>query len=207
MKTDQKIKPYAFAAQYNKSFKVEIDLKQGMCVDGIVKGKEFKYFFRFTRPVPVKKGDVFKAAKNGIILNGKLVPRNIIPPKGKTISKVGWVAKRLRVAIFPDRDRLYDHKAKKFLNKWGKPYWTACDLRSYQVGCGDTLIEALRDLIEHCVITNDLAEYEKKKHGAVIRDRHTLLAKDEIEEMEGQARRKGIILDGVEVPEKCDWRK
>lgn len=207
MKTDQKIKPYSFVARYNKPFKVEIDLKQGMCVDGIAKGRELEYFFRFTRPVPVKKGDVFKAAKNGIILNGKIVPRNIIPPKGRTICNVCWVAKRLCVAIFPERDRLYDYKAKKFLNTWGKPYWTACDLRSYQVGCGDTLIEALRNLIESCVLANQLAEHEKKKRGAVIRGRHALLTKDEIKEMECKARKKGIIIDGVEVPEKCDWIK
>jgi hypothetical protein len=204
MQTDQKVKPWAFTAQYNKPFKVRIDLKRGMCVNGIVKGREFEYFLRFTRPVPVKKGDVFKAAKNGIILNGKLVPRNIIQPKGKTVPKISWIAKRLRVAIFPERDRTYDHKKKKFLNKWGAPYWVAYDLRSYQLGCGETVVEAMRNLLEMCVIVNQEAERAKRK-GGVIRDHRSLLTKDEIEEMEQKARKKGIILDGVEVPAKCDW--
>jgi hypothetical protein len=202
MKKDQKIKPYVFYAR-QKPFLIEIDLKQGMVVKGISKGD---YLFRFTRPVPVKEGDVIKGAKHGLMLNGTLVPRRIIQPKGKVTPKVAWVAKRLRVAIFPDRDRLYDHKKKKFLNKWGTPYWTACDVRSYQIGCADTMVEALRDLIESCVMTNLLAEDERKKNPKVIRWR-CLLTKDEVEEMECKARRKGIILDGVEVPSKCDWLK
>jgi hypothetical protein len=101
---------------------------------------------------------------------------------------------------------MYDHKKKKFLNKWGKPYWVACDVRSYQIGCADTLVEALHELIESCVATNRLAEEEREKYKKVIRWR-CLLTKNEVEEMEGKARRKGIILDGVEVPSKCDWIK
>jgi hypothetical protein len=202
MKTDQKIKPYEFWAT-RKPFLVEIDLKQGMAVKGIWKDD---YLFRFTKPVSVKKGDVIKEAKDGLMLNGTFVPRRIIPPKGKTTPKVAWVAKQLRVAIFPERDRLYNHKNKKFLNKWGKPYWVACDVRSYQIGCADTLVEALRDLIESCVETNKLAEEEKAKYKKVIRWR-CLLTKTEVKEMERKARRKGIILDGVEVPAKCDWLK
>ena len=202
MKKDQKIKPYVFYAR-QKPFLIEIDLKQGMVVKGISKGD---YLFRFTVPVPVKKGDVIKGAKNGLILNGTLVPRRIIPPKGKRPLRIQWVAKKLRVAIFPDRDRLYDHKKKKFLNKWGKPYWVACDVRSYQIGCADTSVDALRQLIESCVVTNEFAEEERAKKNKVIRDR-MLLPKNEADEMESKARRNGIILDGVEVPAKCDWLK
>jgi hypothetical protein len=202
MKTDKRIEPYVFYAR-NKPFKIEIDLNQGMTVKGIARDD---YLFRFTVPVPVKKGDVIKAAKTGLILNGALVPRRIIQPKEKVTPKVAWVSKRLRVAIFPERDRLYNHKKKKFLNKWGKPYWVACDVRSYQIGCADTLVEALRDLIESCVCTNKLAEEERAKYKKVIRWR-CLLTAPEVEEMESKARRKGIILDGVEVPAKCNWRK
>jgi hypothetical protein len=200
MKKDQKIKPYEFYAR-SKPFRIEIDLKQGMVVKGNSTGD---YLFRFTVPVPVKEGDLIKAAKSGLMLNGTLVPRRIIPPKGKITPRVAWVAKQLRVVIFPDRDRMYDHKKKKFLNKWGKPYWVACDVRSYQIGCADTLVEALHELIESCVATNRLAEEEREKYKKVIRWR-CLLTKNEVEEMEGKARRKGIILDGVEVPAKCDW--
>ena len=202
MKADQKIKPFTFCAT-RKPFRVEIDLKQGMAVTGIVRGD---YFFRFTRPVPVKNGDVFKEAESGLVLNGTFVPRRIIPPKGKTPIRIAWVAKRLRVAIFPERDRLWDYKKKKSLNKWGKPYWVACDVRSYQVGTGDTVIDALQCLLESCAMENLMAEEEIAKKNEVIRWR-CLLPKNEAEEMECKARKKGIILDGVEVPAKCDWLK
>ena len=113
--------------------------------------------------------------------------------------KVSWVANRLRVAVFQDRDRIWNRKTKKPTKRFGKPYWTACDLRSYHIGCADTVVEAVKRLIEQCQVTNLGAEEEKAKGHGVTRWR-CLLEPKEVKEMEAKAKKTGFILDGVKVP-------
>lgn len=202
------MKPFTFSAD-KKPFKVQIDLKQGMVVTGIVKGD---YYWRFTKPVPVKEGDVFKAAPGhglvvrgdvfktapfrGVILNGKIVERNFISPKGRMGRNIGWVAKRLRVVVF--RDRIWRPGAKNH-GKVTDSSWVAVDVRSYHVGQGPTSHEAIQSLLYTCSATNFLAEEDRKRGRQVVRGR-CLLPKAEVKEMEDKARKHGVILDGVEVP-------
>jgi len=191
------LKPFEFVAQ-DKPFRVVPDFKRGAVVTGYTTGREHEYFFRFTRPVPVKRGDVFRAAPGrGLVLNGTLIERTIRPPKGKTPILISWVAKKLRVAVFQERDPIWNPGGKNH-GKPGKPHWTACDVRSYHVGCADSPVEAIRNLLEQCSVTNLIAEEERAKGRRVVRWR-CLLPKKEASEMEARARKNGLILDGVEV--------
>lgn len=185
-------KPFSFTAS-GKPFTVQLDTP--CVVSGYTEGNKYASFYR---PIPVKKGDTFKSVPGGILLNGAFLKRSSRPLKEITW-KVSWVAKRLRVAVFKERDRIWNRRAKKPTNKFGKPYWTACDLRSYHVGCADTVQEAVRNLIRQAQATNLLAEEEKVQGHRVIRWRR-LLEPKEVREMEVKARKTGFILDGVEVP-------
>lgn len=188
----EKKKLHGFTAR-NEPFKIQI--KTPSAVTGYTEGEKYASFYR---PIPVKEGDVFKVAPGGIILNGTFVPRAARPLR-KMTWKVSWVAKRLRVAVFKERDRLWSRKLGKFTNKFGKPYWTACDLRSYHVGCDKDAVQAIKNLILQCQATNLGAEEERAKGNSVIRWR-CLLPKNEAAEMERKAKKTGFILDGVEVP-------
>lgn len=181
--------PFQFGARVGgKPFKVQIDLKQGHIVNGLY---DDDYFYRFTRPIPVVKGDSFSAAPGkGLILNGKLIPRNIVKPKGKTSIKMGWAPEKLRMAVFyePEKNTLP---------------WVAADTRGYWIGVGRTSHEAIKQLIEMISITDDLEKEERKKGHQVIRwhVERTPGTKKELLDMEEKAKKTGFILDGVE------WRK
>lgn len=196
----EKKKPHGFTAR-NEPFKVQIKIPSA--VTGYTEGEKYASYYR---PIPVKEGDVFKVAPGGIILNCTFVPRAARPLR-KMTWKVSWVAKRLRMAVFQERDRLWSKKTGKFTKKLGKLYWTACDLRSYHVGCADSVDQAIKNLILQCQATNLGAEEERAKGNSVIRWR-CLLPKNEVAEMEEKARKTGFILDGVEVPPlPAKWQK
>lgn len=195
-------KPFTFGAKIGgKPFKVQIKPKHGTIVTGLW---DDDYFYRFTRPVQVKEGDVFSAAPGkGLVLNGKVVLRRIIQPKGKTPIKMGWAPEKLRVAVFPDRDRRYSRRLKRFTKKLGDPYWCAVDTRGYWIGTGKTPQEAMGRLISSVQFTEDMEVEDRKKGHRVIRwhCERTPGTKKELLGMEQKARKAGFILDGVE------WRK
>lgn len=205
------MEPFVFSARAGeKPFKVQIDLKQGMVVTGIVKED---YYWRFTKPVPVKKGDEFEAAPGrglvvrgsifnsapfrGLLVNGKTVERNFVSPKRKMGVRISWVAKRLRVVVY--RDRVW-RPGKPTHGKVTKTSWVAVDVRSYHVGQGSAPHEAIKSLLWTCAASNFMADEERGKGRQVIRWR-CLLSKREASEMEAKAKKDGLILDGVEVPE------
>ena len=189
----KKTKPYLFYAD-KKPFKVQLDIK---CqINGYRVGDKSAPLYN---SIPVKKGDVFRyVAGKGIMVNEKIIPRKARPLK-EVVTMVSWVSKRLRVAVFSDRDRIWNRKTKKYTKKLGKLYWVACDLRSYHVGCGKDVVEAVKALILQCQATNLIAEEEKAEGKKVIRW-YCLLDSKELKEMERQAKKTGFILDGVEVP-------
>lgn len=185
----KKKKPFQFGARIGgKPFKVQIDLKQGHIVNGLY---DDDYFYRFTRPVPVVKGDVFSAAPGkGLILNGKLILRNIVKPKDKTAIKIGWAPEKMRVAVFYERE--------------GKaPPWVAVDTRGYWIGVGSSPQEALKRLVEIVRFTDEAEQEEIQNGHRVIRwhVERTPGTKKELLNMEKKAKKTGFILDGVE------WRK
>jgi hypothetical protein len=185
-------KPHGFMAT-EKSFTVHLD--KPCLVSGYTQGDKSASFYR---PFPVKKGDVFKVAPGGLTVNG--VFHAVRARKLKVMQwKVSWVAKRLRVAVFKDQDRIWNRRTKKPTNRFGKPYWTACDIRSYHIGCAETAEQAIKNLIWQCQATNLCAQEEEAKGHTVIRWR-CLLPKNEAREMEIKAKKTGFILDGVEVP-------
>lgn len=108
----------------------------------------------------------------------------------KTI-KLSWVAKRLRIVIFPE----------KLLNK--EVCWIACDVRSYHVAQGRTSHQAIRNLIETCSATNAMAETERRKGNRVIRWRCLLSVKDRAR----MERKAYLILDGIEVPKWSELKR
>lgn len=188
------MKPYTFYAS-RKPFTVQLDRE--CLVTGYSTPDDRSA--SFYNPIRVKEGDTFQAIfGRGIILNGKLVVRKARPLK-KTIFKVSWVAKTLRIAVFLERDAIYNRRTKKFTKKLGKPYWVACDLRSYEIGCGKTLVIAMKRLLEQCQGTNLIAAEGRAKGHKVVRWR-CLLEPREVREMEKKARKTGFILDGVKTP-------
>lgn len=187
-----KIKPHTFCAR-EKPFTIELD--KPCTINGIWDGDLRASFYN---PIPVKKGDTFKMASGGVLLNGKFVPRRSRPLKKMTY-QVSWVAKRLRVALFLEKDQIYDRKKKKFTKRYGKPYWCAMDLRSYHIGCHENLATAIKNLFMQCQATNLCAAEEKAKGFKVVRWR-CLLKPEEIKECEEKARKTGFILEGVEMP-------
>jgi hypothetical protein len=185
-------KPHQFSAS-DQPFKIEISAP---CeVSGYRDGDRHALFYR---PIPVRKGDTFRAAPGGILLNGSFVKRSARPLK-KMVWQVSWVAQRLRMAVFADRDRIWNRRTKKPTNRFGKPYWVACDLRSYHVGTGKTVPEAVKALILQCQVTNLGALEEEAQGNRVVRWR-CLLPPGEVKEMERKAAKTGFILDGVQVP-------
>lgn len=171
-------------------------------VDGFVTGyRRGNRSFKLLRRVPIKVGDMISMCPTGLHVNRKRVETKARPWTYKCV-KIGWVAKRLRVVIFLDRDRIWNRRTRKPTKRFGKPYWTACDVRSYHVGCAATVQEALKNLLEQCAFTNMMAHEDRMKGKKVIRWR-CLLDKKEFAEMEAKARKTGLILEGVEVPH---WR-
>lgn len=186
-------KPYAFMAT-KKPFTVQ--LSQPCVVTGYVdgKGKSAGYYRHF----PVKKGDTFKAVSGGLMVNEVFHAVRARQLKVMTY-KVSWVPKRLRVAVFLDRDRIWKRRPWRPTKKFGKPYWTACDLRGDHIGCDRDLAQAIKNLILQCHATNFCAAEEEANGHPVIRWR-CLLPRKEVKEMEKKARKTGFILDGIEVP-------
>lgn len=197
-----KNKPYTFCARVGgKPFKVQIKPKYGTVVTGLWNDD---YYYRFTRPVQVKEGDIFSALPGkGLILNGKILLRKIIRPKRKTAIKIGWAPEKLRIAVFAERDEIWSRRAKKPTGRYGKPYWCAVDTRGYWLGIGDTVQVALSRLIEQLKFTELMAKEDQKKGHRIIRwhVERTPGTRKELLGMEKKARKTGFILDGVE------WRK
>lgn len=183
-----------FAAT-KKLFTVKIDCAS--VISGRSNKAENRYA-TFYRPIPVKKGDQFKAAEGGVILNGEFVPRRARPYR-KTVYKIPWVAKRMRVAIFQERDKIWNPRKKKFSRKFGKPYWVACDLKSYNLGTADTVVDAIKIMFELCNL-HDFAAWEERQKGRRVIRYRVPLPKRELKDFERKAKKTGFILDGVEPP-------
>jgi hypothetical protein len=199
----KKNKPFVFVAT-KKPFKVQIEPKYGTVVTGYSEDRDgVSYYSRFTRPVVVKLGDTFhQDSKKGFMLNGKPHPVNMKPAKKQHIM-MGWAPKRLRVAVFLDRDRLWNRKTKKFTKKLGKPYWCAVDTRGYWLGTGDDVQTAVKRLLQQVQFTQLMDKEERQKGVKVIRwhvERGPDVRKD-LKEFEEKAKKTGFILEGV------DWRQ
>ena len=195
-------KPFSFTAG-EKSFTVQLD--QPCVVTGYTLGNLYSSFYNH---ISVKKGDTFRAAKDGggIVLNGRFIVRKARKPKDMAW-RISWVAKRLRIAVFKDRDRLYSRRLRRFTKKLGDWYWTACDLRSYHLGCAETADQAIKNLILQVQATNLGAEEEKVQGHRVIRWR-CLLPKKDVDEMEAKAKKTGFILEDVRCPDLPErWKK
>lgn len=196
-------KPHTFGAR-KKPFRVQINLKQGMVVTGASEDRKgISYWARFTKPVPVKEGDVFSYdSERGFVLNGKPHPVNMRPFKKQGV-QMAWAPKRMRVAVFKERDRIYDRRKKKFTKRFGKPYWCAVDTRGYWLGTGDTVEVAVNRLLDQVQVTELMHKEEEKKGVRVIRwhcERQPDVRKEMLED-EKKAKKTGFILEGV------DWRK
>lgn len=161
--------------------------------------KEDDRQFRFREPVPIEKGDRISFRRGrGVCVNGvwsrpkadRWAPKQCV---------IGWVARRLRVAVFFERGRLYAPGRKDHNRPTSG--WIAADLRSYHVSQGDTPLAAIRSLILTVRANEELAAQERRKGRRVIRERVNLRAQDHIAEMESVARKRGMIIDGV------DWRE
>jgi len=193
-------KPHTFGAG-RKPFTLQLDYPCLMTGFETHDGK----WRGFYRPVPVKKGDQFWVGKDRwtgseqVFLNGKVLRRAARPAR-LLPCKISWVAKRLRIAVFKERDRVYSRRLKRFTKKLRPPHWCAVDVRSYHVGCGDTCEKAIQAVLMQAQATNWIAEearvLEKRR---VIRWR-CLLPPNEVKEMEAKARKTGFILEGVEPP-------
>jgi hypothetical protein len=184
--TDEK-KPFTFSSGIGgKPFKVQLD--QECHVTGLW---DENYWYGFTLPVVVWKGDVFEAAEGkGLIVNGKLVKRNFRPRKKHGIW-IACAAKRVRIAVFPS-ERVKKHGI-----------WIACDVTSYNMGQGKGPFNALRSLI-HVLKGEKILQKESEMKGKkVTRWRVDKLpgVRQELAQMEEKARKDGLILDNV------DWEK
>jgi len=192
-----------FAKVGEKPFKVH---PKEAVVSGFRHGERM---FRFTRAIPVKEGDVFEYVKGiGLKINKQIVKTRAKPWTCK-FTKVSWVAETLYVVLFPEQDPIWvrDKKTKKWKNtgKLGKLYWTACDLRSYHVGCADTPVDALKHLIIQVKATEDMAhEFRTRERKRVIRWR-CLLSPKEAKEMKAKAMRTGIVLGNLQW-RTADWK-
>ena len=190
-------KPFPFAAT-DKPFEVRIEPKMGTTVTGVSDGD---YWMGFTKPVVVKKGDIFSYdQKKGFFLNGKIHPVNMRPRK-KTAVKMGWAPKRLRLAVFFYRDKIWCPGRKDH----GKRVdgWFAVDTRGYWLAQGKTALDAIKSVIYQLRATELMDREERKRGRQVIRwhvERRPGVRK-ELLEMEEKAKKTGFILEGV------DWRK
>lgn len=198
MKTTKQ-KPHSFAAA-EKPFTVSLEIP---CVlSGFTVGDKYACF---RRPIPVKKGDTFRVKDGRVVLNGQILERASTPLKMRSVM-ISWVANRLRVVVFQERDRVWSKKLGRFTKKMGDLYWVAYDVRSYHIGTGDSAVEAVKALIRQCLATNLMAEEEKAKGTKVIRWR-CLLPANEVKEAEAKAQKTGFILDGVTLPEfPAKWK-
>lgn len=170
-------------------------------IDTTIKGYRIgKKLFRLSYPVYADKAvPVMVRPGKGIEVAGTLFERKARPwtPKGCII---GWVPKRLKIAVFFERGRLWSPGRKDH----GKPTsgWIAADVRGYHVAQGDDALAAIRSLLLTCAFTNEMANEERKKGMKVTRQMLHLQAdvKRDMREMEKKAVKTGIILDGIEVP-------
>ena len=200
--TEKENKPHVFTAQ-KTPFKVKMEWKHGQVVGGIWIEKEHAYQ-RFTKPLPVKLGDTFKALPGmGLILNGKIVPM-IFGKKRKVPVQIAWAPKRLRVALYPEFDDTRWSDEKKRVVKC-KPmrYWVAMDVRGYWLGTGDTAQDALRSLLQQLHMSERLCREERDKGLRVIRwhCERKPGSRKETRECEQKALKNGMILEGI------DWRQ
>lgn len=161
-----------------KPFKMQIE-------EGVLTGyvnEKADTFHRFTRQILVKKGDVFSYSRGKVILNGKTVDQATYPGK-KRVYKMGWAAKKIRLAVFPE----------------GK-HWIAADTRSYNVSQGNEPLEAIRNLIETLKFEDQMQKADQKKGRKVVRwhVERTPGTKREMIEMEKKAAKQGLLLAGVE---------
>jgi len=171
-------KPYPFTATA-KPFTMRLD-------EGIVTGwtdTESGVFHRFHKRVLVRKGETFShTKKGGFVLNGKPL-RIVTYPGKKLVYKIGFVAKKIRMAVFPE----------------GKS-WVAADTRSYNVSQGKDPIEAIKHLIEMLRFCDEMQQDEEKKGHQVVRWRVDRVpgAKGDMLKMEQKARKNGLLLESVE---------
>ena len=171
-------KPYPFTATA-KPFTMRLD-------EGIVTGwtdTQSGVFHRFHKRVLVRKGETFSySKKRGFILNGRPV-RLVTYPGKKLVYKVGWAAKKIRMAVFPE----------------GKS-WIAADTRSYNVSQGSNALEAMKNLISTLRFQEEMTRDEQKKGHKVIRWRvdRTPGTKEDMLKMEEKARKSGLLLESVE---------
>ena len=170
-------------------------------IDTAIKGYRIgSRMYRLSYPVYAEKGaKVVVHPKKGVEVNGVFFKRKVRAwkPKGCVI---GWVPKRLKIAVFFERGRLW-HPGHKDHGK-DTSGWLAADVRGYNVGQGDDPLDAIRSLLLTCGMNNEMAQQEKRKGLKVTRQMHHLdpeVQKD-LREMEEKARKTGIILDGVLVP-------
>lgn len=170
-------KPYPFVAS-DRPFKLQIEVGT---LTGYLREKT-DTFHRFTRPLPLKKGDVFSYTKGRVILNGKTVSQATYPGK-KRIYKIGWAAKKIRLAVFPE----------------GKS-WIAADTRSYNVSQGSDPLEAIKNLINTLKFEDEMQKADEKKGRKVVRwhVERTPGTKKDMLEMEKKATKKGLLLEAVE---------
>lgn len=170
-------------------------------IDATIKGYRIgKRMFRLSYPVYADKGiPVIVVPGKGIEVAGTLTLRKSRPwtPKGCVI---GWVPKRLKIAVFLEKGRLW-HPGHKDHGK-DTSGWIAADVRGYNVSQGSDPLEAIRSLLLTCGVANEEAREEKRRGKRVTRQMHHLdpEVKKDMKEMEEKARNGGIILDGVLVP-------
>ena len=184
-----KEKPFTFCPRVGeKPFKVTVTHTKNLLVTGIMDRND--RFHRFTRPIPIKFGDVFSACeKKGLKLNGSLVDRRFHPSRQMPIL-MAWAPKRLDIAIFRE------------VEKKGKPYWVAMDVRGYWLGVGDTLDQALHQLLHQLKATDFLHREERGRGRQIVRwhCHKTKGARAEMREAVEKALKGGMLLRGV------DWR-
>jgi hypothetical protein len=170
-------KPYTFVAD-TKPFKMQ--LEEGS-LTGYVNEKT-DCFHRFTRPLPLKNGDVFSYTRGKVILNGKVLGQATYPGK-KRVYKIGWAAKKIRLAVFQD----------------GK-HWMAADTRSYNVSQGSDPLQAIKSLFLTLRAEDEMAKDLRRKGKQVIRwhVERTPGTKKELLNIEKRASKRGLLLDGVE---------
>lgn len=188
-----KKEPYHFFAS-RKPFKVR--LKEAALTGYSDKGMAY----RFRRHIPLKEGDVFFfSPKEGIVLDKKPIHVSTYPGK-KLVYKIGWVPKRIKLAVFQTTGRLWAPGTKEHNKKTSG--WLAADLRGYNVGQGENPPAAVKSLILTLKAEDEMEAYERKRGHQVIRWRvhRTPGTAKEMREMEKKARKTGFVLDGV------DWR-
>lgn len=118
--------------------------------------------------------------------------------KSKAV-KIGRVAKRMRLAVFQDRDPIYSRRLKRFTKRFAPPHWTAFDLTSYHVGCGKDAAEAVRRLIAQIHATLFIIADEEAK-GVKVIQWDVPLPEKEAKDAEDKAKKNGFILESVEMP-------